>query len=328
MKVILANPRGFCAGVERAVRIVEVALEQYGSPIYVRHEIVHNRHVIDALTERGAIFVEDLSDVPRGARVIFSAHGVSPAVWSEARARALNIVDATCPLVTKVHLEALTQARNHRTLIVIGHRDHPEVIGTVGHYLASGGDRVLVVEDEAAAEKVAIDVAKDIAYVTQTTLATDQTARIIAVLQRRIPSLVGPPREDICYATTNRQRAVQALAERCDVIIVLGANHSSNSVRLREVAQAAGADAFLVDDETKIDPRWFEHREIIGVTSGASVPELLVHRLLIKFRIWWPDLIEENLGQPETVQFRLPRELARDPPGRRLEAELPSSVSC
>ena len=317
MKVVLANPRGFCAGVERAVRIVEVALEQYGSPIYVRHEIVHNHHVIATLTARGAIFVEDLSDVPRGSRVIFSAHGVSPTVWSEARSRGLKVVDATCPLVTKVHLEALTQARNHRTLIVIGHREHPEVIGTVGHYLGSGSGRVVVVEDEAAAENVAIDVDEDVAYVTQTTLATDQTARIIAILQRRIPSLVGPPREDICYATTNRQRAVQALAERCDVIIVLGANHSSNSVRLREVAQAAGVEAYLVDDEAKIDPSWFEHREIIGITSGASVPEVLVQRLLVRLRIWWPDLIEENLGQSETVQFRLPRELARDPPGRR-----------
>ena len=309
MKVILANPRGFCAGVERAVRIVEVALEQYGRPIYVRHEIVHNSHVIGELAKRGAIFVENLGDVPRGSRVIFSAHGVSPAVLNEARARKLKTIDATCPLVAKVHLEATKQGHNRRNLIVIGHRDHPEVTGTIGHYLNGGGCRVTVVEDEAAAEGIPVEFGENTAYVTQTTLSTDETARIIAVLQRRIPSLISPPHEDICYATSNRQRAVKALAQQCDVIVVLGADHSSNSLRLREVAQAEGVDAYLVENALKLDQGWFEDCDVIGVTSGASVPEILVQRLLVKFRMWWPRLIEETLGQSETVQFRLPRGL-------------------
>ncbi len=309
MKVVLANPRGFCAGVDRAVRIVEAALEQYGIPIYVRHEIVHNHQVLAALTARGAIFVENLRDIPSGARVIFSAHGVAPTVWSEAGAQALKVIDATCPLVTKVHLEAAKHGRKHRTLIVIGHPDHPEVIGTVGQYVGVGGSHVVVVEDETMAENVPIDLCDDIAYVTQTTLSTEHTARIVAILQRRFPRIIGPPREDICYATSNRQRAVQALARRCEVIVVLGADHSSNSVRLREVAQAACVPTYLVDNDEKVDRGWFERRATIGVTAGASVPEQLVERLLARFRTWWPDLIEENLGEPETLQFRLPREL-------------------
>ncbi|HTU55003.1 MAG TPA: 4-hydroxy-3-methylbut-2-enyl diphosphate reductase [Acetobacteraceae bacterium] len=316
MRVVLANPRGFCAGVERAISTVEAALEQFGGPIYVRHEIVHNRHVLAALTRRGAVFVEDLQDVPLGARVIFSAHGVAPTAWREARARALKIIDATCPLVTKVHLEAVAHARAGRTLLVIGHRGHPEVVGTVGQYLGAGGARIEVIEDRAMAEKLVVDGPEQIAYVTQTTLSADYVAGVVVTLQRKFPRLLAPHREDICYATSNRQRAVQAIAGRCDVVIVIGADHSSNSARLCEVAQAAGVAAYLVDSDEKVDRAWFRNDGTIGVTSGASVPEVLVEGLLAKFRRWWPDLVEETLGEPEKLHFRVPREVDRAASGR------------
>jgi 4-hydroxy-3-methylbut-2-en-1-yl diphosphate reductase len=311
MKIVLANPRGFCAGVERAIATVEAALARYGRPVYVRHEIVHNRHVLGALTARGAVFVEDLRDVPPGARVIFSAHGVAPTVWREAGARALTIIDATCPLVTKVHLEAAEHARAGRTLLVIGHRGHPEVIGTVGQYLGAGGRHVAVIEDEDMAEAITVADLDAIAYATQTTLSTEHAAGIVAILQRRFPRLRAPRRDDICYATSNRQRAVQAMARFCDIVVVLGADHSSNSVRLREVAEAAGVAAYLVETGEKVERAWFRRARTIGVTAGASVPEILVERLVARFRAWWPDLTEEILGEPETLQFRLPRELER-----------------
>jgi len=309
MKVFIANPRGFCAGVDRAIRIVETALEQYGSPIYVRHEIVHNRHVLAALTERGAIFVEDLQDVPAGARVIFSAHGVSPGVWAEAGARALKSLDATCPLVAKVHLDVAKHASAGRTVLVIGHHGHPEVVGIVGHFAAAGGVRVAVVEDEIAAESVIVGDPDNLAYVTQTTLSSDNTARIIAALQRRFPRLHGPHGQDICYATVNRQRAVQSLAGMCELVVVLGASHSSNSARLRETAEAAGVPAYLVDSEKRLERNWFAGKETIGITSGASVPEFLMAGLLARFREWWPDMIEESIGEPDVQYFRMPREL-------------------
>jgi len=309
MKVFIANPRGFCAGVDRAIRIVEAALEQYGSPIYVRHEIVHNQHVLDSLIERGAVFVEDLQDVPRGARVIFSAHGVSPRVWAEADARDLKPLDATCPLVAKVHLDVAKHASAGRTVLVIGHQYHPEVVGIVGHFAAAGGVRVVVVENEQAAESVVVDDPDSLAYVTQTTLSSDNTARIIAALQSRFPRLRGPHGQDICYATVNRQRAVQALAKMCELVVVVGASHSSNSARLRETAEAAGVPAYLVDSEKWVDQGWFTGKDTIGVTSGASVPEFLMTRLLAKFREWWPDMIEESIGEPDIQYFRMPREL-------------------
>lgn len=311
MKVILANPRGFCAGVERAVRMVEAALEHYGRPIYVRHEIVHNRHVLASLAERGAIFVEDLQQIPVGARVIFSAHGVAPTVWSEAHKRSLKTLDATCPLVTKVHHEVAKHAGAGRTVFVVGHRDHPEVIGTIGHYTSAGGACIVIIENEISAETATVDDPDNVAYVTQTTLSGDQTAQIIAILQRRFPRLQGPHRQDICYATLNRQNAVKALAERCEIIIVLGASHSSNSIRLREVAEDAGVAAYLVDCAEHVDPSWFDGKEIVGVTSGASVPEVLVERLLAQFRAWWPDMTEGALGETEALNFRMPRELER-----------------
>jgi 4-hydroxy-3-methylbut-2-enyl diphosphate reductase len=325
MKVVLANPRGFCAGVERAVRIVEAALEKYGRPIYVRHEIVHNRHVLGSLAERGAIFVEDLQDIPVGARVIFSAHGVAPTVWSGAQERSLKTLDATCPLVIKVHHEVIKHARAGRTVFVLGHRNHPEVIGTVGHYVSAGGSCIVVIEDKISAETVNVDDPDNVAYVTQTTLSCDQTAETIGILRRRFPRLLGPHRQDICYATQNRQHAVKALAEQCELVIVLGASHSSNSARLREVAEEAGAAAYLVDSADSIDPSWFEGRETVGVTSGASVPEVLVERLLAKFRKWWPDMIEETFGEPEDLNFRMPRELER--PVKELNPTAPALPS-
>ena len=311
MKVILANPRGFCAGVDRAIKIVEDALECFGGPIYVRHEIVHNAHVLAGLAQRGAVFVEDLQQVPRGARVIFSAHGVGPAVAFEADERGLQVLDATCPLVTKVHQEVVKNAKAGRTLFVLGHRDHPEVIGTVGHYVGANGPRVIVIEDEAGAEDVEVDSPDDVAYVTQTTLSADCTAHIVAILQRRFPNLRGPHRQDICYATLNRQHAAQELARRCDVVIVVGADHSSNSVRLREVVEAAHVPAYLVDSDQRLVRSWFDKKATIGITSGASVPEFLVDRVIERMRTWWPDIAIEAFGESETLQFRLPRELER-----------------
>jgi 4-hydroxy-3-methylbut-2-enyl diphosphate reductase len=309
MKVFIANPRGFCAGVDRAIRMVETALDHYGGPIYVRHEIVHNHHVLASLTERGAVFVEDLQDVPVGARVIFSAHGVSPNIWAEAGARALKPLDATCPLVAKVHLDVAKHAHAGRTVLVIGHHVHPEVVGIVGHFAAAGGVRVVVIEDELAAESVVVDDPDNLAYVTQTTLSSDNTARIIAALRRRFPRLHAPHGQDICYATVNRQRAVQALASVCELVVVLGAGHSSNSARLRETAEAAGVPAYLVDSEQRLDRNWFVGKDTIGVTSGASVPEFLMKRLLARFREWWPDMIEESIGEADVQYFRMPRQL-------------------
>lgn len=311
MKVLIANPRGFCAGVDRAIRIVETALEQYGRPIYVRHEIVHNRHVLASLTERGAIFVEDLHEVPVGARVIFSAHGVSPSVRIQADTRSLKSIDATCPLVVKVHHEVTKHARAGRTVLVIGHCNHPEVIGTVGHYTAAGGAHVVVIEDELAAESAVVEDPDNVAYVTQTTLSSDNADRIVSILQRRFPYLRGPHGPDICYATVNRQRAVKSLAKLCQLVIVVGASHSSNSARLRETAEAAGVPAYLVESEQRIDREWFAGKDTIGVTSGASVPELLVDRLLARMRGWWPDMIAESIGEADTQYFRMPRELER-----------------
>jgi 4-hydroxy-3-methylbut-2-enyl diphosphate reductase len=307
MKVLLANPRGFCAGVERAIASVERALDLYGAPVFVRHEIVHNRHVVESLRARGAVFVEQLDEVPEGALVMWSAHGVAPAIEEAAARRRLRVIDATCPLVTKVHLEVAEHARAGRTVFVIGHRDHAEVQGTVGHYRGTG--RIQVIEGESEAAAVPADGALDAAFVTQTTLSLDDTARTLAALRARVPHLVGPHKDDICYATQNRQRAVRELAGQCDAVVVIGAAHSSNSVRLREVAQAAGVRAWLVDCADDVERAWFDGCETIGVTSGASVPEPLVQALLARLRGWWPQLEEQRIGTPEHIHFRLPRAL-------------------
>jgi 4-hydroxy-3-methylbut-2-enyl diphosphate reductase len=309
MKLILANPRGFCAGVERAIEIAERALDLFGAPVYLRHEIVHNQYVVDGLRARGAVFVEDVADVPDGSTVIFSAHGVAPTVWREAEDRNLSIIDATCPLVAKVHLEVVQCAREGRTVILIGHRNHVEVVGTLGHYQSHGRGTIHVIESEHDAATIDVPPDAAMSYVTQTTLSVDDTARIVAILRQRFPQLRGPHKNDICYATQNRQRATRELAERCDVLIVVGARHSSNSVRMEEVASATGTATHLVPDAAQLEPEWFAGHDVIGVTSGASVPERLVDDVIERIRQWWPGLTVDSFGLAEDLHFRLPREL-------------------
>jgi len=308
-KVVLAEPRGFCAGVDRAIEIVERALEKFGAPVYVRHEIVHNRHVVDGLREKGAIFVEDLNDVPEDAVVIFSAHGVSRAVVGDAARRNLHHIDATCPLVTKVHREADTMVRRGQHLILIGHAGHPEVEGTLGQ--VSPGTMTLV---ETVADVEELDFPPDtrLAFVTQTTLSMDDTAQIVAALQRRFPAIEGPKREDICYATQNRQNAVKTLSERCEVILVLGAPNSSNSNRLVEVARQAGSRSFLLQSARDLDPAWLDGVTRVGVTAGASAPEQLVQELVEALRRHGADGVETLRVAEERVQFSLPEELDRE----------------
>jgi 4-hydroxy-3-methylbut-2-enyl diphosphate reductase len=305
--VILAEPRGFCAGVDRAIEIVERALEKFGAPIYVRHEIVHNRHVVDGLRVKGAVFVEELEEVPDGAVVIFSAHGVARSVVEEAGRRGLRHIDATCPLVTKVHREADSMAAGGRHLVLIGHAGHPEVEGTIGQVPVGSITLVETVEDVEALE-IGPDVA--IAYVTQTTLSVDDTAQIVAALKRRFPHAEGPRAEDICYATTNRQMAVKRLAARCQVILVLGAPNSSNSNRLVEVALEAGAQSYLLQTARDLDPAWLEGASAVGVTAGASAPEDLVQELVARLESLGATGVMGLKVAEERVQFSLPRELA------------------
>jgi 4-hydroxy-3-methylbut-2-en-1-yl diphosphate reductase len=312
MKVVLANPRGFCAGVVRAIDIVELALQRFGPPIYVRHDIVHNGHVVADFAARGVVFVEDLRQVPAGVRVIFSAHGVGPAVWQEAASRDLPVIDATCPLVLKVHQEVAAYARAGCSVLLIGHRNHPEIIGSLGHY-GGAADCIHVIETVGDAQRVSVADPAAVAYATQTTLALDAVAPIIAALKHRFPKLRGPRAADVCYATQNRQRAVLSLTELCDMVLVIGARQSSNSVRLREVAAAAGVHAYLTDNAAGLKPEWFAGIETIGLTAGASVPEALVAQVLDRLRRWWPDLIVESIGELESVQFRLPSELVPSP---------------
>jgi 4-hydroxy-3-methylbut-2-enyl diphosphate reductase len=307
MHVLLANPRGFCAGVERAIGIVERALEKFGAPIYVRHEVVHNRYVVDNLRAKGAVFVEELDEVPDGANVIFSAHGVSQAVRAEAERRGLRVFDATCPLVTKVHLEVARMCEQGREVIMIGHKGHPEVEGTMGQ--ATCGMHLV----ESAADVAALQV-KDpskLAFVTQTTLSMDDAARVVAELQARFPMIVGPRKDDICYATQNRQDAVKALAEQCDLVIVVGSPNSSNSNRLREVAGNRGVRAYLVDAAEDIVPGWLEGARRIGVTAGASAPEVLVSGVIERLRALGVGEVSDLTGINESIAFPLPKELAR-----------------
>ncbi len=275
-KVLLAAPRGYCAGVERAVEAVEHALEKHGGPVYVRKQIVHNLHVVQELERKGAVFVEGEADVPEGSVVVLSAHGVAPEVYENASARGLRILDATCPLVTKVHLEARRFARAGRTILLIGHAGHEEVVGTRGQ----APERTILVQTVDDARAVEVPDPSSLAYLTQTTLSVDETEEIVEVLRKRFPSIQGPPREDICYATQNRQDAVKEIARRSDLVIVIGSANSSNSKRLAEVAWAQGTPAYLVDDETEVDPAWLREAEVVGLTSGASAPERLVERML------------------------------------------------
>jgi len=315
MNILLANPRGFCAGVDRAIDIVERAIDLFGKPIYVRHEVVHNRYVVDRLRNMGAVFVDELDEVPSGATVIFSAHGVSRAVQDEAKRRGLKVFDATCPLVTKVHMEVTRYAREGREVILIGHEGHPEVEGTMGQFDASRGGRIHLVETEDDVAALPIDDPSRLAFVTQTTLSVDDTQRVVTALKARFPELASPRKEDICYATQNRQDAVKALVARCDVILVVGSPSSSNSNRLREIAEKAGIPGFLIDGPEDLRREWFTGKQNVGVTAGASAPEVLVQRVIARLREWGGQMAVEAPGQQENVVFSLPREL-RPPAGR------------
>ena len=311
MRVLLANPRGFCAGVDRAIDIVERAIDLFGAPIFVRHEVVHNRHVVDRLRERGAMFVEELRDVPAGATVIFSAHGVSHAVENEARERGLKVFDATCPLVTKVHMEVQRYAQEGREVILIGHAGHPEVEGTMGRFDTSLGGRMVLVGSVEEADRLTVSDPANLAFVTQTTLSVDDTAEIVGALRRRFPQLATPRKEDICYATQNRQDAVKKLLTECDILIVVGSRSSSNSNRLRELAERSGVPGYLVDGPQDLEREWFEGRNCVGLTAGASAPEVLVRAVLEQLRDWGAQVPREVAGREEKVTFGLPRELRR-----------------
>jgi len=313
-KVVLAKPRGFCAGVDRAIDVVNMALQLYGSPVYVRKEIVHNKYVIRSLAANGAIFVDELDAVPNGAVAIFSAHGVSPEVRATADAKNLKVIDATCPLVTKVHMEAIRYARENRTIILVGHAGHDEVVGTMGE--VPGQIRLVGSVEEA--EKVQVSDPDRVAVTTQTTLGVDDANVIIEVLRRRFPNLITPASDDICYATQNRQTAVKLLAEDVDLVLVLGSDNSSNSRRLREVAEGAGAKAFLIDDANGIDPAWHEGAECVAITAGASAPEYLVQQVVNYFRSMGVEQMEEVMAIDEKVTFLLPPELSREMSARGL----------
>ncbi len=309
MEILLANPRGFCAGVDRAIDIVERALKLLGPPIYVRHEVVHNRFVVERLRSLGAVFVEELDEVPDGATVIFSAHGVSRAVQEEASRRSLQVFDATCPLVTKVHMEVTRYAREGREVVLIGHAGHPEVEGTMGQYDTSHGGRIYLVETPDDVTKLPVRDPGRLAFVTQTTLSVDDTAVVIDALRSRFPSLTGPRKEDICYATQNRQDAVKSLVKRCDIVLVVGSPTSSNSNRLREIAEKAGIPGYLIDGPEDMRREWFDGKACVGVTAGASAPELLVKRVVWKLEEWGGVVTEEVAGRPENVVFTLPKQL-------------------
>jgi 4-hydroxy-3-methylbut-2-enyl diphosphate reductase len=304
-RVLLAAPRGYCAGVDRAVETVEHALDLYGAPIYVRKEIVHNKHVVEQLEQRGAIFVDQETEVPEGKMVVFSAHGVAPSVHANAAQRRLRTIDATCPLVTKVHVEARKFAADGYTIVLIGHDGHEEVEGTTGEAPQS----ILLVETEEDVDRLEVDDPERVAYITQTTLSVDETSAIIAALRRRFPAIVGPKTDDICYATTNRQQAVKELARECELVLVIGSTNSSNSNRLVEVAREHGAASYLIDNHHQVDESWLEGVETVGVTSGASAPEELVERLVGFFRERGAESVSELKTVEEDVRFMLPGEI-------------------
>ncbi|MEK7439072.1 MAG: 4-hydroxy-3-methylbut-2-enyl diphosphate reductase [Pseudomonadota bacterium] len=306
MELLLANPRGFCAGVERAISIVERALELHGAPIYVRHEVVHNKFVVDDLRAKGAVFVEDLGEVPPGSTLIFSAHGVSQAIRREAEARGLKVFDATCPLVTKVHVEVAKMREQGRGIVMIGHRGHPEVEGTMGQ--ATQG--MYLVETIADAERLEVGDAGQLAYVTQTTLSVDDAAAIVAALKRRFPLIVGPKKDDICYATQNRQDAVKFMAPQCDLVIVVGSPNSSNSNRLREVAHTLGVRAYMIDKAAELRPEWLQGCERVGLSAGASAPEVLVLEVIARLQALGAKRVTQLKGKEEGVTFPLPKDLS------------------
>ena len=307
MEIVLANPRGFCAGVNRAIEIVEKALEHFGAPIYVRHEVVHNRFVVEGLRNKGAVFVQELDEVPENSIVIFSAHGVSRMVRDEAERRGLQVFDATCPLVTKVHVEALRHQRDGKEVILIGHAGHPEVEGTLGQMDATLSTGIYLVETPEDVWALQVKQPENIAFVTQTTLSVDDTAVIIQALRERFPNIIGPRKDDICYATQNRQDAVKDLAQRCDVILVVGSINSSNSNRLKEVAERFGTPAYLIDNAEEIQQQWLEGKQRIGITAGASAPEVLVAQVVERLNQWGGRHVAEMSGREENVVFQVPK---------------------
>jgi len=309
MQILLANPRGFCAGVDRAIEIVERALETFGAPIYVRHEVVHNRFVVDRLRTKGAVFVDELHEVPDGSTVIFSAHGVSQAVRSEAGERGLRVFDATCPLVTKVHMEVARHGKAGRDVVLIGHAGHPEVEGTMGQWDPANAGAIHLVETPECVAGLRPRNPEQIAFATQTTLSIDDTREVIDALQRRFPAIQGPRHDDICYATQNRQDAVRKLGQQCDLVLVVGSPNSSNSNRLRELAEKQGVPAYLIDGAADIQPHWLDGRTRVGVTAGASAPESLVREVIAALREAGAAGVQELDGEPENVTFALPKEL-------------------
>ncbi|MGE6245198.1 4-hydroxy-3-methylbut-2-enyl diphosphate reductase [Psychrobacter proteolyticus] len=309
MQIYLANPRGFCAGVDRAIAIVNEALTRFKPPIYVRHEVVHNKFVVSDLANRGAVFVEELHEVPDGSIVIFSAHGVSKAVEDEADRRDITVFDATCPLVTKVHIEVAKFAQDGMDAVLIGHAGHPEVEGTMGRFNRRHGGQIHLVEDESDVAALTVQDAERLAFVTQTTLSMDDTARVIDALREKFPSIQGPRKDDICYATQNRQDAVKDLASRCEVVLVVGSPNSSNSNRLRELAERMNCRAYLIDNASEMDKRWLDGVQSIGVTAGASAPEVLIQEVLQQLQDWGGDLPSELSGIEENVTFSLPKAL-------------------
>ena len=309
MQITLANPRGFCAGVDRAIEIVNRALEVFGPPIYVRHEVVHNKFVVEDLRARGAVFVEELDQVPDEVIVIFSAHGVSQAVRDEAERRGLKVFDATCPLVTKVHMEVARYSRDGQECILIGHAGHPEVEGTMGQYDARNGGAIYLVEDEADVARLEVRNPAALSYVTQTTLSMDDTARVIDALRSKFPAIQGPRKSDICYATQNRQDAVKQLAEDCELLLVVGSPNSSNSNRLRELAERMGTTAYLIDGAEDLQRAWFDGVGRVGITAGASAPEVLVQGGIAQLRAWGAEALVELEGRAENITFSMPKEL-------------------
>ena len=313
MQITLANPRGFCAGVDRAIEIVERALEIFGAPVYVRHEVVHNKYVVETLRNKGAVFVEELDEVPDEATVIFSAHGVSKAVRREAARRKLRVYDAICPLVTKVHMEVGHYQAEGRECILIGHAGHPEVEGTLGQYHSEDNEGgMYLVESVQDVWDLDIKNHEFLAFVTQTTLSMDDTAEVIDALRKRFPKIDGPKKEDICYATQNRQDAVKKLTKTCDIILVVGSQNSSNSTRLMEISQKVGVPAYLIDNASEIQRQWLENKSCIGITAGASAPEVLVEEVIKKLKEWGADTVTEAPGIREKVVFSLPRDLVRE----------------
>lgn len=312
MEVLLAKPRGFCAGVDRAIEIVERALELFGSPIYVRHEVVHNKFVVDGLRDKGAVFVEELDEVPDDATVIFSAHGVSKAVQEEAKRRKLQVFDATCPLVTKVHMEVTRFSQEPREAVLIGHEGHPEVIGTMGQYDTSHGGKIYLVESPEDVKTLEVENPEKLAYVTQTTLSVDDTSKVIDALRERFPEIKGPRKDDICYATQNRQDAVKTLSPDCDLLLVVGSPNSSNSNRLREIASNQGIAAYLIDSADDLKPEWINGVTKVGLTAGASAPEILVSRVVDKLTRLGASVVWEHKTVDENISFALPKALRKD----------------